>query len=109
MPRALLIVLDSVGVGGAEDAAAYGDAGAAGDRVGLRHGPLRLPNLAALGLGLAAQASTGRLPPNLSPPGEVTGAWGYGVETSKGKDTLSGHWEIAGVPVRFDWGYFPNT
>src|SRR5215204_3977730 len=122
MPRALLIVLDSVGVGGAEDAAAYGDAGAdtighiaqacaraAGDRVGLRHGPLHLPNLAALGLGLAAQASTGRLPPNLEPPGEVTGAWGYGVETSKGKDTPSGHWEIAGVPVRFDWGYFPNT
>ena len=122
MPRALLIVLDSVGVGGAEDAAAYGDAGAdtighiaqacaraAGDRVGLRHGPLSLPNLAALGLGLAAQASTGRLPPNLGPPGEVTGAWGYGVETSKGKDTPSGHWEIAGVPVRFDWGYFPNT
>src|SRR4029078_13483679 len=65
--------------------------------------------LAALGLGLAAQASTGRLPPNLEPPGAVMGAWGYGVETSKGKDTPSGHWEIAGVPVPFDWGYFPNT
>ena len=37
------------------------------------------------------------------------GAWGYGVETSKGKDTPSGHWEIAGVPVAFDWGYFPDT
>ena len=122
MPRALLIVLDSVGLGGAEDAAAYGDAGAdtvghiaeacargAGDRAGLRRGPLRLPNLAALGLGLAAQASTGRQPRNLAPPGGVIGAWGYGVETSKGKDTPSGHWEIAGVPVRFDWGYFPNA
>ena len=122
MPRALLIVLDSVGIGGAEDAAAYGDAGAdtvghiaqgcalgAGDRAGLRSGPLRLPNLAALGLGLAAQASTGRLPPNLEPPGAVMGDWGYGVETSKGKDTPSGHWEIAGVPVRLGWGYFPNT
>jgi phosphopentomutase len=122
MPRALLIVLDSVGIGGAEDAAAYGDAGAdtvghiaeacaggGGDRAGLREGPLRLPNLAQLGLGLACEASTGRMPPNLAPSGAVTGPWGYGVETSKGKDTPSGHWEIAGVPVAFDWGYFPNT
>src|SRR5919107_3443071 len=123
MPRALLIVLDSVGIGGAEDAAAYGDAGAdtvghiaegcaagSGDRPGLRAGPLRLPNLAGLGLGLACEASTGRLPPGLAPPdGALRGAWGYGVETSKGKDTPSGHWEIAGVPVAFDWGYFPNT
>ena len=122
MPRALLIVLDSVGIGGAEDAAAYGDEGAdtvghiaeacargEGDRAGLREGPLRLPNLAALGIGLACEASTGRMPPNLASDGKVLGAWGYGVETSKGKDTPSGHWEIAGVPVAFDWGYFPNT
>src|SRR5919206_3534329 len=122
MPRALLIVLDSVGMGGGEDAAAYGDAGAdtvghiaeacargAGDRVGLREGPLHLPNLVALGLGLACKASTGRMPPNLDPFGAPAGAWGYAVATSKGKDTPSGHWEIAGVPVTFDWGYFPNT
>jgi phosphopentomutase len=123
MPRALIIVLDSVGIGGAEDAAAYGDAGAdtvghiaegcaqgRGDRPGLRDGTLRLPNLAGLGLGLACEASTGRLPPGLAPPdGALRSAWGYGVETSKGKDTPSGHWEIAGVPVAFDWGYFPDT
>ncbi|HEV2558350.1 MAG TPA: phosphopentomutase [Microvirga sp.] len=122
MPRALVIVLDSVGIGGAEDAAEYGDAGAdtlghiaeacaagRGDRAGLRRGPLDLPNLAALGLGLAGEASTGRMPPNLEPKGPLRGAWGYGVETSKGKDTPSGHWEIAGVPVTFDWGYFPDT
>ncbi len=122
MPRALLIVLDSVGIGGAEDADAYGDAGAdtvghiaqacaagRGDRDGLRRGPLHLPHLAALGLGLACEASTGRLPPSLAPQGKPAGLWGYGVETSKGKDTPSGHWEIAGVPVAFDWGYFPNT
>src|SRR5918997_4857474 len=117
MRRALLIVLDSVGIGGAEDAAAYGDDGAdtlghiagacargEGDRAGLREGPLRLPNLAVLGIGLACEASTGRLPPNLAPAGAVTGAWGYGVETSRGKDTPSGHWEIAGVPAVFEWG-----
>ncbi|WP_445502282.1 phosphopentomutase [Microvirga sp. G4-2] len=122
MARALLIVLDSVGIGGAEDANTYGDVGADtvghiaeacakgnGDRPGLRQGPLHLPHMSALGLGLACEASTGRLPPNLAPPGALKGAWGYGVETSKGKDTPSGHWEIAGVPVAFDWGYFPNT
>jgi phosphopentomutase len=122
MPRALLIVLDSVGIGGAEDAGAYGDVGAdtvghiaegcatgRGDRAGLRQGPLHLPHLAALGLGLACEESTGRMPPNLAPQGPVKGAWGYGVENSKGKDTPSGHWEIAGVPVTFDWGYFPDT
>ena len=122
MPRALLIVLDSVGIGGAEDADAYGDAGAdtvghiaeacatgRGDQTGLRQGPLHLPHMTALGLGLAAEASTGRMPPGLAPQGALKGAWGYGVETSKGKDTPSGHWEIASVPVAFDWGYFPNT
>ena len=122
MSRALIIVLDSVGIGGAEDAAAYGDAGSDtlghiaeacaagnGDRAGLRQGPLHLPHMASLGLGLACEASTGRMPPGLAPNGPVNGAWGYGVETSKGKDTPSGHWEIAGVPVAFDWGYFPNT
>ena len=122
MARALVIVLDSVGIGGAEDAAAYGDEGAdtvghiaqacatgAGDRAGLRHGPLMLPNLAALGLGLACQASTGRMPPNLAPSGKALAAWGYGVETSMGKDTPSGHWEMAGLPVPFPWGYFPDA
>jgi phosphopentomutase len=122
MPRALIVVLDSVGIGGAEDADSYGDAGAdtvghtaeacargEGDRVGLREGPLHLPNLVALGLVLACEASTGRMPPNLEPFGEPAGRWGYGVETSRGKDTPSGHWEIAGVPVDFDWGYFPDT
>ncbi|WP_210485279.1 phosphopentomutase [Microvirga antarctica] len=122
MPRALIIVLDSVGIGGAEDASDYGDAGAdtvghiaeacrdgRGDRDGLRQGPLHLPHLVSLGLGLACQASTGRIPPGLELEGALKGAWGYGVETSRGKDTPSGHWEIAGVPVDFDWGYFPNT
>ncbi|MFE1598518.1 phosphopentomutase [Methylobacterium sp. ID0610] len=122
MSRALLIVLDSVGIGGAPDAGTYGDAGAdtvghiaeacvagAGDRAGLRQGPLRLPHLAELGLGLAAGAATGRIPPGLAPARPVSGAWGNAVETARGKDTVSGHWEIAGVPVGFDWGHFPAT
>lgn len=121
MPRAIVCLLDSVGIGGAPDAAAYGDVGsntaghiaewaAAGkaDRPGLRSGPLHVPNMDAMGLGAAIQLSTGTLPPGLSdtPKG---GRFGVGREVSKGKDTPSGHWEIAGVPVPFDWGYFPQT
>ncbi len=121
MPRAILCILDSVGIGGAPDAADYGDVGAntvghiaeyaalgRADRAGLRQGPLKLPNMDALGLGAAIALSTGKLPPNLSatPKG---GRFGVGREVSKGKDTPSGHWEIAGVPVPFAWGYFPQT
>jgi len=119
--RAIIIVLDSVGCGGAADAGDYGDAGAdtlghiaaacaagGGDRVSLRAGPLKLPHLDALGLGLAMRASSGCAAPGLSTT-KPRGEWGYGIETSKGKDTPSGHWEIAGTPVAFDWGYFPET
>jgi phosphopentomutase len=122
MSRAVIIVLDSVGIGAAEDAAAFGDQGAdtlghiaeacaagRGDRDRLRAGPLRLPNLDRLGLGRAAAASRGAALPPLGHDGPPEGWWGYGVELSKGKDTPSGHWEIAGVPVPFAWGYFPDT
>ena len=122
MARALLIVLDSVGIGGAPDAAAYGDTGSdtlghiaeacaagRGDRAGLRAGPLRLPHLAGLGLGLAAAGASGRMPPNLDPAGEPEGAYGHAVETAAGKDTPSGHWEITGLPMPEPWGHFPNS
>ena len=120
MGRAVIVVLDSVGCGGAEDADAYGDAGAdtlghiaeacaqgRADRPGLRAGPLHLPHLNRLGLGRAMQASSGRA--GLPDIGEPIGQWGFGVETSQGKDTPSGHWEIAGTPVDFALGYFPLT
>lgn len=121
MSRALLIVLDSVGIGGAPDAAAYGDQGSntlghiairsaegAGDRAGLRAGKLALPNLTRLGLGRAVTLATGLIAPGLEGGGEA-GRYAAGTEISKGKDTPSGHWEIAGLPVAFDWGYFPTT
>lgn len=114
MPRALIIVLDSVGIGASMDAARYGDAGA--DTLGHvaewfaeRGLPFALPNLDRRGLGAALRASTGRLPPGSSADEPIAGRWGFAVETSKGKDTPSGHWEIAGLPVTFDWGYFPHT
>jgi phosphopentomutase len=62
-----------------------------------------------LGLGAAGRLSTGKDIPGLDFSGEPEGLWGFAAETSNGKDTPSGHWEIAGVPVRFDWGYFPET
>jgi len=122
MTRAVVLVMDSVGIGAAADAVAFGDAGAdtfghiavactegGGDRAGLRAGPLYVPNLDRLGFGAAAEASRGVPLPDLGHSGPPEGWWGYGVEVSKGKDTPSGHWEIAGVPVPFAWGYFPAT
>ena len=121
MKRAFLLVMDSVGIGGAEDADSFGDVGSdtlghiaaacaagRGDRDGLRSGRLTLPNLTRLGLGAAAKASTGTLPPGLEGTPGAEAIFGYGVETSTGKDTPSGHWEIAGVPVSFAWTYFPD-
>lgn len=121
MTRCFILLLDSVGVGNAPDADKYDDKGA--DTVGhlvewfTQHPrannkivPLRLPNMAALGYGAAAELSRGRkLAHPLGEEGIPKGAYGYATELSKGKDTLSGHWELMGVPVDFDWGYFPET
>ena len=122
MARAILCVLDSFGIGGAPDAERFGDTGsntlghiaaecAAGkaDRDGVRAGPLDVPNLVRLGLGRAGLLASGRTPAGLDLNVEPIGAWGAASETSRGKDTPSGHWEIAGVPVDFDWGYFPES
>jgi phosphopentomutase len=109
MSRAFLFILDSVGIGGAPDAERFGDRGAntLGHVAAQMHPAL--PNLAALGLGHAAKAASGHLPTGFELGTALSGQWGYGVEVSNGKDTPSGHWEIAGVPVKFDWGYFPKT
>ena len=118
MGRAFLVVLDSVGCGGAPDAAAYGDAGAntlghiaqacaAGEADEGRQGFLRMPNLDILGLGRAVELASGEEAPGLGAGAE--GLWGAATETSNGKDTPSGHWELAGVPVSWDWHHFPDT
>jgi len=121
MARAFLFVLDSFGVGGAPDAATYGDEGSdtlghiaefcaagAADRDGLRQGPLVLPNMSGLGLLEIAKAASGSYPAGMQQPEKVYGLYGCASEVSRGKDTPSGHWEIAGTPVMFDWGYFPT-
>lgn len=116
MKRAIILILDSLGIGAAADAAQFGDAGsntlghiamaaAAGQAEQGRSGPLRLPNLSRLGLGHACQLSSGYFPAGMDQAAPLA-AYGYACELSSGKDTPSGHWEIAGVPVLFDWGYF---
>ncbi|MBY5361835.1 phosphopentomutase [Rhizobium leguminosarum] len=118
MARVFLCVLDSVGCGGAPDAARYGDEGAntllhiaeacaAGRAEEGRSGLLKVPNLDALGLGAAIQLASGRTAPGLG--AAPIGRWGAAEEISAGKDTQSGHWELAGVAVTRDWHYFPRT
>lgn len=120
MARAFIILLDSFGIGATEDAAKYGDVGAntlthiaeycvAGkaDKATIRSGPLQLPHMTRLGLNQAACISSGKPVPGLAEDVTIEGAYGCAAEKSFGKDTPSGHWEIAGVPALFDWGYFP--
>jgi phosphopentomutase len=117
MARAFLVVLDSVGCGGAPDAADFGDAGAntlahiaqacaAGRAEDGRSGSLQVPVLDGLGLGAAIRLASGAATPGLD--ARPTGLWGAATEVSRGKDTPSGHWELAGVPVPWDWTYFPR-
>ena len=112
MGRAIILVLDSFGIGATADADKFGDVGAdtlgsiARVRASSAEGPLRLPNLSSLGLYHAGKESTGDFPAGVETNIEIVGAYGHAAELSSGKDTPSGHWEIAGVPVLFDWGYF---
>ncbi len=106
MPRAFLFILDSFGIGNAPDAAAFGDEGSNTFLHICDHMKLNVPHMASLGLGLAAESAGGRNP---FPNAKLVGRWGHAQEYSQGKDTITGHWEIAGVPVPFKWHYYPNT
>ena len=119
MSRAFIIMLDSFGIGALPDADQYGDQGAdtfrhlveacqqgRADKEGLRSGPLRIPHLLKLGLHKAAELSQHRPIAELPTNDAIIGAYGCAAEKSFGKDTQSGHWEMAGVPVLFHWGYF---
>jgi len=89
--RVIWIVLDSVGIGELPDAAAYGDVGR--DTLGhiARSRPLRLPNLVRLGLANIKPLA------NLQPPAKPAASFGKGATVSPGKDTTTGHWEMAGI------------
>ncbi|MBY5934168.1 phosphopentomutase [Tateyamaria omphalii] len=116
MARVFLVVMDSVGIGGAPDAGAYfngdvpdtgantvghiAEACAAGKAEDGRSGPLVVPHLKRLGLFDAMALANGQRSAGCT--------WGAATEVSRGKDTPSGHWELAGVPVPWDWHYFPD-
>ncbi|MFQ3276827.1 MAG: phosphopentomutase [Colwellia sp.] len=113
MARAIIMVIDSFGIGYSPDAVDFGDVGANTfanlsrayfDETGKE---ISLPNLSALGVIKACeQASNQKFPYQGQEPSK--GAYGFAQEISTGKDTPSGHWEMAGVPVLFDWGYFTD-
>jgi phosphopentomutase len=120
--RACVLLMDSLGIGASLDAVRYQDEGSntlghiiqaceqgLADRQGVRQGPLQIPNLAGYGLYWSLLSSCGIQYGHKSCYPDPQGQWGYAVEQSLGKDTPSGHWELAGVPVRFEWGYFPET
>ena len=113
MARAIVLVIDGFGIGHAPDAADFGDV-TANTFANLSKAfhqqekrAINLPNLAKMGLVQAAfEAGKGNFPVVDQKPEQ--GAYGYAAEISTGKDTPSGHWEMMGVPVLFDWGYFPK-
>jgi len=129
MKRTVILLLDSFGIGAAADAdkfigtnpdgSTFNDVGsntlghiaelcANGQANEGREGPLHIPNMNKLGLGLACEKSSNDFPIGLDKAVEPIGAYGYAKEISTAKDTSSGHWEIAGVPVLFEWGYFTD-
>jgi len=121
MSRAFLVVIDSVGIGGAPDADQFfnGDvpdtgantfghiaqACAAGQAEDGRSGPLHVPVMGAMGIGAALHLASGMT----FGPDAPTGTYAAATEVSIGKDTPSGHWELSGVPVPWDWCVFPET
>ncbi len=116
--RTFILLIDSLGIGETRDAADFNDVGAntlgnlATAFAAEKKRPMSIPNLCRLGLAHAYKGSTGKdlhckavIDNTLSDP---IASYGYANEISTGKDTPSGHWEIMGVPVLFDWGYFGN-
>lgn len=113
MPRAFLVVMDSVGIGGAPDADTFfnGDVPDTGantlGHIAQADVGLSVPVMDALGLGAALKLASGLEVAGLSATSDAT--FGAATEVSRGKDTPSGHWELAGLPVPWEWHYFPDT
>jgi len=129
MKRTIFLLLDSLGIGASHDAqqfegsladgTTFNDVGAntlgsiaklcaTGQADIGRKGPLFIPNLTKLGLAHACQGSSGEFPMGLDESIVPVSAYGHAQEISTGKDTPSGHWEITGAPVLYEWGYFKD-
>lgn len=110
MAKVVILMMDSFGVGGAKDAKAFDDEGANTFlHIAQNYDGLSLPNLEALGLKKAGAMACGVEAPLVAGKAKLQLCGGFGCmeEISAGKDTISGHWEMAGVPVRQDFGHFP--
>ncbi|MDF7825784.1 phosphopentomutase [Pontiellaceae bacterium B12227] len=103
--KIVLIVLDSVGIGAAPDAADYGDAGSATlQHIGETVDGLQLPTLGKLGMGNIRPD----FPiPGISPAEKPLASYGMMQEASIGKDTITGHWEICGLEINPAFHNFP--
>lgn len=111
MGRAVILMMDSFGIGGAPDAGKFGNDGAdTFGHIAAACPDMKIPNLAGLGLCKASELATGRQTA-LSVQAEsrlgLSAAWGCMREISADKDTVSGHWELAGLPNLKGWGHFP--
>ncbi len=102
MKRAIVIVLDSLGIGALEDAKDYGDENA--NTLGniVKNHDIHIPNLVKLGLGHIEGVDY------LEKTEKPLGAFGRASELSKGKDTTAGHWEMMGLPVKVPFNTFPE-
>ena len=106
MKRVILIVMDSYGAGEAPDAAQYGDAGADTFLHVAEGTPgFQIPSLCRLGLGNVDGIGAGKW---RVPTGEIEGAYGRMKEASSGKDTITGHWEIAGIRTETPFRTYPD-
>jgi len=101
--RIIIIVMDSVGVGELPDAAEYGDQGShtLGNII-KKMGNLQIPNLVRLGIGNIKKIGIPYFHPS------PIGNFGKANEISKGKDTTTGHWEIAGIHMNKPFPVYPN-
>lgn len=108
--KAFLIVLDSVGIGAAPDAGNYGDTGSNTlAHIGQAVGGLHLPTLESLGLGNIPPALPGGIAiPGVNTIAHAAGGFGAMQERSKGKDTTTGHWEMAGLLMEKGFHVFPQ-
>ena len=117
--KGILIVLDAVGIGGATDANDFADMGA--DTLGnikkecikgranfSRFGQLNIPNLASLGIYASHAVAQDYYSENQNFFCSKNASFACASEISKGKDTPTGHWELAGLPLKWNWKYFEN-
>ncbi|MBQ8677454.1 MAG: phosphopentomutase [Alphaproteobacteria bacterium] len=110
MSRAIILMMDSFGIGGAPDAEKFNNVGAnTFAHIAQNYPSLQIPNLLSLGLAEACEQASGEkfsFTPQATPQINIPHTFGHMKEISRDKDTVSGHWEMAGLPNLTGWGHF---